>query len=120
MRKENSSLGSNPGRRLKAAALWAIAVARLLARCVSCYTQFQREHNELAQLGCQDLHDIGLTRYDVRFITRRPIWRHCWQSVRSCPNKRCRFSSICTAECRLTRTRFSGPRAITKSDMAIE
>jgi uncharacterized protein YjiS (DUF1127 family) len=76
----------------------------------------RKAHNELARLGDRGLRDIGLTPFDAQVILRRPIWRRCWQSVWSCPNKRCRNGSICMAECRLTKTQF----ASTQSDIAIE
>ena len=83
-------------------------MARLLARCISCYVQLRHEHNELARLGDHSLRDIGLSPHDVAVITKRPIWRRCWQSVLSCSRRRCRVNSQCVAECRLTtNTSFS-------------
>lgn len=102
MRNAKTSLGSKVINGLKLGALWAVAGVRLLARCASCYMQLQQEYNELARMNDNNLRDIGLARHDVEVIVRRPIWRRCWQSVRSCPNKRCRSRTMCIAECRLT------------------
>jgi uncharacterized protein YjiS (DUF1127 family) len=92
--------GSKLGDGLKQAALSAVASIRFLARCASCCMQLRHEYNELAQLSDRSLRDIGLTSFDAQVILQRPIWRRCWQSVRSCPNRRCRNSSTCIAECR--------------------
>jgi uncharacterized protein YjiS (DUF1127 family) len=116
MRNATISSGSKLGDGLKQAALSAVASIRFLARCVSCYMQLQHEYNELARLSDRGLRDIGLTPFDAQVILRRPIWRRCWQSVRSCPNKRCRNGSICMADCRLTKRQF----ASTQSDIAIK
>ena len=79
-----------------------VAGFRLMARCVSCYLQIQHERNELARRSRESLRDIGMTPQDVDVLIRRPIWRRCWQSVRMCPDSRCRGRIICAAECRLT------------------
>jgi uncharacterized protein YjiS (DUF1127 family) len=110
MRKENKLLASNLDRALKQAAVWAVAAVRLLARCISCYIQLHREYDELARLSYRSLREIGLSPHDVSAITGRPIWPRCWQSVRSCSNKRCRGSSLCIAECRRTETHFFDPK----------
>jgi uncharacterized protein YjiS (DUF1127 family) len=120
MRNATISPESKLGDGVKQAGLSALASIRLLARCISCYTQLRREYDELERLSYRSLRDIGLTPNDVAFMTRRPIWRRCWRSVRSCPNKRCRGSSVCIADCRATRTPFSGPDEITTSDTAIK
>jgi uncharacterized protein YjiS (DUF1127 family) len=85
---------------LKRAIRLPVAAARFLSRCISCYAQFQHEYNELAQLDDLGLRDIGLSPTDVAVITRQPTWRRCWQSVRSCPNRRCRSRPVCKTECR--------------------
>jgi len=100
MRNRKSSAGAKLFRGLKLSALLAVAAVRFLARCISCYLQIHHECDELAQLNHRSLRDIGLTPTDVVMVTRQPIWRRCWQSVRSCPNQRCRSSSVCIAECR--------------------
>jgi uncharacterized protein YjiS (DUF1127 family) len=102
MRNDESSLEAKLFRGLKLAMLLAVTAARFLARYVSCYIQTQHEYNELARLNHQSLRDIGLSPTDVAVMTGRPIWRRCWQSVRSCPNRSCRASSLCVAECRRT------------------
>jgi uncharacterized protein YjiS (DUF1127 family) len=79
-----------------------VARFRLMARCVSCYLQIQHERNELARLNRETLRDIGMTPQDVDVLNRRPILRQCWQSVRLCPDSRCRSRIICAAECRWT------------------
>lgn len=102
MGNDESSLEAKLLRGLKLSTVLAVAAVRFLARYISCYMQTQHEYNELARLNHRSLRDIGLTPTDVAVMTRRPIWRRCWQSVRSCPNRRCRGSSMCIAECRRT------------------
>jgi hypothetical protein len=76
----------------------------------------RKAYAELARLCDRGLRDIGLTPFDAQVILRRPIWHRCWQSARSCPNKRCRNGSICMADCRLAKTQFTG----IQSDIAIK
>jgi len=85
---------------LKQTPLRAVANARFLARCVSCYMQVQREYNELAEMNYLCLRDIGLTPHDVKAMTRPPVWRRCWRWVLSCPSLRCRGSAMCVGDCR--------------------
>lgn len=120
MQDAKIALGSELGGGLKQAALSAVAIVRLLARCASCYMQILREHDELASLSYRSLRDIGLSPQDVQALTQRPIWRRCWQSVRSCQNKRCLGSASCKAECRLSKTHPFGPHAIADCDTAIK
>lgn len=102
MRDEKHSVGATLVEGVKRPTRLAVAVLRFLARCISCYMQIHHECEELAQLNHRGLRDIGLTSTDVAVMTRQPIWRRCWQSVRSCPNRRCHDSSVCMTECRQT------------------
>jgi uncharacterized protein YjiS (DUF1127 family) len=104
MRNAKISLGLRLGDGLEQAALGAAARMRFLARCISCYVQVRREHDELTSLSHRSLRDIGLGPQDVQAITQRPVWRRCWRSVRSCQNKRCLASLSCKADCRLSKT----------------
>ena len=78
----------------------ALSWTRLLARCISCYLQILKEHDELGRLSERSLQDIGLRPQDVETIMRRPTWSRCWQWVHSCRRNQCHASIVCKARCR--------------------
>jgi uncharacterized protein YjiS (DUF1127 family) len=53
-------------------AQWA---ARRRARNGLTRAERARQRRELAQLTDRELHDIGITRYDIEFVLRQPHWR---------------------------------------------
>ena len=77
----------------------AVSWSRLLARCISCYLQILKEHDELRQLSRRSLQDIGLTPQDVETIMRRPTLSRCWQWVHSCRRNQCHATIVCKARC---------------------
>jgi uncharacterized protein YjiS (DUF1127 family) len=78
----------------------ALSWTRLLARCISCYLQILKEHDELGRLSERSLQDIGLRPQDVETIMRRPTWSRCWQWVHSCRREQCHATIVCKARCR--------------------
>jgi uncharacterized protein YjiS (DUF1127 family) len=46
--------------------------AQRRARNGSTRAERARQRRELAQLSDRELHDIGITRYDIEFVLRRP------------------------------------------------